>query len=123
MNVTATGNTAVAARPAEDRAQASPARSGRNMPATGKPLPEAAAKAAEISNAASIEKAVEQINAYLRDSRPQIEFQVDQPSGRTVMRVMDAAGDVIRQMPSEEVLKIAATLNGGNGFHSISDLA
>ena len=27
------------------------------MPATGKPLPEAAAKAAEISNAASIEKA------------------------------------------------------------------
>ncbi len=117
MNVTATGPGATARVPVSDRQQAASA-DGKALPVPGKDAPERT----PVSNAASIEKAVEQINAYLRDSRREIEFQVDESSGRTIMRIIDATGEVVRQIPSEEVLKIAAALDA-RGFHGFSDFA
>lgn len=116
MNVMATGTPPAAA--AGGRPQAAPAADGKTLPPAGKAAP-AHAPAMDV---ASIEKAVEQINSYLRDSKRQIEFQMDQASGRTVMRMVDASGQLIRQVPSEVVLAIAAALDS-RGFHSVSDLA
>jgi len=115
MNVTAT----TASHPAPPQPAPDAARpGGSKLPASGKHPPEAAMDA----GTRAIKKAVEQINAYLRDSKREIEFQVDRESGRTIMRVMDASGEVVRQVPSEEVLQIATTLGSG-GFHSIDQLA
>lgn len=118
MNVMATGRFMMPAAPAADRDRAAAAADGNNLPPPGKTAP-AHAPAVDV---ASIEKAVEQINSFLLDSKQQIEFQMDQASGRTVMRMVDASGQLIRQVPSEVVLAIAAALDS-RGFHSVSDLA
>lgn len=118
MNVMAIGINAAAHGPAANPPQTTDAQSGKDLPAAGKPAPQAAA----TGDTLSIEKAVEQINTYLRDSKREIEFHVDRDSGRTIMRITDARGEVVRQVPSEEVLQIATTLGGGN-FHSINRLA
>ena len=54
---------------------------------------------------------VEQIDTYLKDSRRELQFQVDEESGQVIVRVRDAAtGDVIRQIPGEEALRMARAL-------------
>lgn len=54
---------------------------------------------------------VEQIDTYLKDSRRELQFQVDEESGQVVVRVRDAAtGDVIRQIPGEDALRMARAL-------------
>jgi flagellar protein FlaG len=54
---------------------------------------------------------VEQIDTYLKGSRRELQFQVDEESGQVVVRVRDAAtGDVIRQIPGEEALRMARAL-------------
>lgn len=118
MNVMATGINAAAHGPAAKQPQATGTQDGKGLPAAGKPVPQAASD----NSTRAIEKAVEQINAYLRDSKREIEFHVDHDSGRTIMRITDARGEVVRQVPSEEVLQIATTLGGGS-FHSINRLA
>jgi flagellar protein FlaG len=43
-----------------------------------------------------------------------LQFSVDSASGRTVVSVRDmATGDVIRQIPSEEALRLAQALGSG----------
>lgn len=118
MNVMATGSHPVAAAPASGRPQPTHAEGGKDLPPAGKSSP----APAPVMDVASIEKAVEQINTYLRDSMRQLEFQMDPGSGRTIMRMVDASGQLIRQVPSEVVLAIAAALDS-RGFHSVSDLA
>ncbi len=54
---------------------------------------------------------VEQIDTYLKGSRRELQFQVDEESGQVIVRVRDAAtGDVIRQIPGEEALRMARAL-------------
>jgi flagellar protein FlaG len=93
--------TAPAASPATPpRATDAPAATGNATPPAGKELP-----------AVSVAAAIEQIEDFLADSQRQLTFQVDENSGRTVVRVVDpGSGEVIRQFPSEELLQVAATL-------------
>jgi flagellar protein FlaG len=52
-----------------------------------------------------------QIESYLRSVGRQVQFSIDSASGRTVVSVRDAdTGDVIRQIPSEEALRLAQSL-------------
>ena len=45
-----------------------------------------------------------------------LEFRIDQDSGRTVVTVKDkTTGDVVRQIPAEEVLRLAQNLGGKGG--------
>ena len=66
-------------------------------------------------SAASIEQvdeALGNINQYLQNTSTQLSFSVDEATDRSIVTVKDAAtGDVIRQIPSEEVLKFAERLN------------
>jgi flagellar protein FlaG len=62
-----------------------------------------------------------QLESYLRSIGRQVEFSIDSESGRTVVSVRDAnTGDVIRQMPSEEALRIAQAL--GSQSNSLIDV-
>ncbi|MCU7845533.1 MAG: flagellar protein FlaG [Candidatus Thiodiazotropha sp. (ex Monitilora ramsayi)] len=55
-----------------------------------------------------VQAAVEQMKDFAQVMSRQLQFDVDDDSGRTVVRVLDKeSGDVIRQIPSEEVLALA----------------
>ena len=55
-----------------------------------------------------VETAVEQMKDFAQVMSRQLQFSVDDDSGRTVVRVLDKeSGDTIRQIPSEEVLALA----------------
>lgn len=59
----------------------------------------------------SVDEALTQINDFLHSKSRQLNFSVDDDSGRQVIKVTDArSGDVIRQIPTEEVLKISARI-------------
>lgn len=57
---------------------------------------------------ADIEAVAKQLESFLKRVSRSLEFHVDDASGRMVCSVRDAAtGDLIRQIPNEEVLRMA----------------
>ena len=58
-----------------------------------------------------LEDAIESVNDHMRNLQRDIQFSVDDDSGRTIVKVVDGESqEVIRQIPSEEVLAIAKGL-------------
>ncbi|MCV2885469.1 flagellar protein FlaG [Aestuariibacter sp. AA17] len=59
-------------------------------------------------NAGSIEKAVAEISEFVQSNNRSLQFSVDEASKRQVVKVTDSeSGEVIRQIPSEEVLALS----------------
>ena len=59
-----------------------------------------------------LEKGIEEINQNSRIFNTKLSFYIDEPTGRTVIKVSDRETDeVIREIPPIEFLKIAAKLN------------
>jgi len=57
-------------------------------------------------------QAVDDLNQQVRDSRTDLQFKIDEDSGRTVVSIVDAGdGTVLRQMPTEEALRVARALD------------
>jgi flagellar protein FlaG len=55
-----------------------------------------------------IEAVAKQLETFLKNVSRSLEFHVDESSGRMVCSVRDAeTGDLIRQIPNEEVLRMA----------------
>ena len=55
-----------------------------------------------------LEKVAQQMESFLKRVSRSLEFHVDEASGRMVCSVRDAeTGDLIRQIPNEEVLRLA----------------
>ena len=82
---------------------------GKGASANGKALP--AAQAAPPNP--DLERAVRKLNERLAASQRNLSFRVDEGSGRTVISVVDATtNQVIRQIPSEEVLQVSRALEG-----------
>ena len=55
---------------------------------------------------------VEKLNRQIQSLQRELSFSVDEDSGRTVVRVLDSqTNEVVRQIPSEEVLKLARQLD------------
>lgn len=76
---------------------------------------EPAAPSAFAVQADAAVEAVAQLNAFLRHERLNLEFSVDEGSGRVVIRITDTDTDqLVRQIPSEEVLTIARHLAEGS---------
>ena len=66
---------------------------------------------------AELSQAVKQINDFVQDIQRDLEFSVDDDTGRTVIRVFDSKTDeLIRQIPNEEVLELAKNLKETNGL-------
>jgi flagellar protein FlaG len=97
--------------------------SGKNAPAGGNDLPVSAR--ADAATKLNIEDVVRHLAALARDSRRGVRFSVDEASGRTVITVLNATTDeVVRQIPEEEILKIARALRlAQRGSGLIDDLA
>ena len=54
----------------------------------------------------AVKAAVETLNARMKDSSRSLEFSMDDVAKRSVIRVIDkSSGDLIRQLPNEEVLR------------------
>jgi len=55
-----------------------------------------------------LDAVVVSLNDYIESTQREIHFSVDEESGRTVVKVIDSTSDnVIRQIPSEEILAVA----------------
>jgi len=55
--------------------------------------------------------AMEQLNSHLQQSKSELQFQVDKDTGRTIYKVVNPGnGQVLLQVPSEEVLAMARNL-------------
>ena len=79
---------------------------GQATSASGKELPQQAEKAS-VSNV-ELREAVGQINQFVQSVQRDLSFSMDETSGRSVIKVIDSeSGEVVRQIPSEEVLAIA----------------
>lgn len=70
------------------------------------------AEAAEPATAVQTERAVQAINESLKVLSTSLRFEVDGPTGRTVVKVIDGdSGEVLRQIPSEAAIQIARSLD------------
>ena len=59
-----------------------------------------------------LRKAVEKVSSAMLAYSSELNFSIDEDSGRQVVKVLDTTNDkVIRQFPSEEVLRIAKNLD------------
>jgi flagellar protein FlaG len=77
-----------------------------------KPAP----KTPPVDMNAAVRAAAKQIDSYLRSVGREVEFRVDEDTGMTVVTVRETAtGDVIRQIPNEEVLELARRFQKSSG--------
>ena len=82
-----------------------PVNGGEELPPRGKEQP------AEVVDTVDISETVTEINDIIRGIQRDLAFNVDEDSGRTVIRVIDSeSGELIRQIPSESFLAIATHL-------------
>ena len=64
-----------------------------------------------------IESVTRQIDSFLRSQNHNLNFRVDQGSGKMVVTVTDGeTGEVIRQVPGEEALKMAQRIEDMTGL-------
>jgi uncharacterized FlaG/YvyC family protein len=82
---------------------------GNGSPPAGQPAPQAAA--VPVTDILHLQAAVDGVNRFLRDSQRQFLFQIDVKSGKQTLTIVNpATGEVIRQIPSADVLAAAANL-------------
>jgi len=90
-----------------------------SVPASGKPLPKSvAAEPIQVSAEdryqelkAKVELAAASLNDYARSTQRKLHFTVDSELGRPIVHVIDiSTQEVIRQIPSDIVLKLARNL-------------
>lgn len=102
-------------KPAEPkRAVQTPAQGGtapprQSLPGSGETLPPSAA--ASQTDPATITQVVSRLNDYVQTLRRDLVFRVDKDTEKVVVTVVDPEnGEVIRQIPSEEVMAVARAL-------------
>lgn len=65
-------------------------------------------RAARAVPAPKIESVTRQIDSYLRSMNKSLQFSVDKTTGETVVSIRDdETGEIIRQVPGEDALRIA----------------
>ncbi len=91
------------------------------MPVTGRSAPAAASSPSVKGSGGNPAAAAAQVNQHLQQTQPGLKLQVDAGSGRTVYQVIQQdTGEVVLQIPSEEVLGMSRRLRelGGQGQSS-----
>jgi flagellar protein FlaG len=64
-----------------------------------------------------LEKVAQQLQEFMGEMSRSLQFQVDEDSGRDVIKILDkSSGDVIKQYPSEEVLSLVSKLSESAGI-------
>ena len=85
-------------------------------------IPKAAPSTVENRTVEQTTAAVaQQLESYLRSVGRSVQFSIDKQSGETVVSIRDAeTGEMIRQIPSAEALRLAQTL--GTQSNSLIDI-
>lgn len=100
MYVTSVGNLPP---PASGPEPPHPAHSTRTAPSPG---------AVDVPDPAELKEAVETANRMARSSGGSLQFSVDLETGKTLLRIVDTStNQVIRQIPAEEMLVLARSIN------------
>lgn len=64
-----------------------------------------------------VKEAAEKINEFIESMTTDLSFSVDKDTNMTVVKVLEReSGDVIRQIPAEEILEIAKALDALKGL-------
>lgn len=65
-----------------------------------------------VPDAGQLKVAVRKLNDYVQSVQRNLSFSVDKASGETVIKVYDAqTNEVIRQIPADETLRLAASID------------
>lgn len=76
-----------------------------------------AAEPAEEATPAQVETAVQAVNAALATRSVSLQFEIDKDTDKVIVKVVDQAnGVVIRQIPTEEVVRIAKVMGKAPGM-------
>ena len=68
-------------------------------------------------DSAELVRVAEAVNRQIQAAVPNLRFSVDQDTGKTVVRIVDTdTGETIRQVPSEELLAISASIDRLQGL-------
>ncbi|MFJ4430045.1 flagellar protein FlaG [Pseudomonas sp. NPDC089395] len=68
-------------------------------------------------DADKVKDAVSEIEKFLNSTKRNLQFSTDEQSGRIVVKVIvSETGELIRQLPSEEALRIANSLSDVNSL-------
>ena len=71
----------------------------------------------EEKNVESAQKVAQQLQDFVSSLNKNLRFSVDEKSGREVISVVDkASGELIRQIPSEEMLELASRISKAAGL-------
>ena len=63
-----------------------------------------------------LSQAVKQVSEELQKADPQLQMEVDSDLGRVIVKILDGqSGQVIRQIPAQELVNLAKQLKGVNG--------
>lgn len=77
----------------------------------------AAVATAQAGNQNQIKKALEEVSRMVQSLGGSLEFSIDQQTGKTLVRIIDTStNELIRQIPSEEMLTIARSLDKLQGL-------
>lgn len=81
-------------------------------------LPGQSGQVAAVPERANVEEAVAKVKVQIQAiSNNSLDFSIDESSGKTVVRVTDReSGELIRQIPSQEMLDIARSLDRLQGI-------
>ena len=70
----------------------------------------------------ALKAAADQIESYLKSTGRELQFSIDDDTGETVVTVRDkATGDIIRQIPNAEALRLAHAL--GSQRNALIDIS
>jgi flagellar protein FlaG len=79
---------------------------------SGKAVNPAASSSASKASAEEIQRATDDLQQRVSVLAPELQFSVDQSSGRSIIRFTDrATNEVIRQFPSEEALALTKAMD------------
>ncbi len=87
--------------------------------AAGRPrnVPQEASTAAAAPSSDDVLKALDEVRDAVKPVAQSLHFSLDQDTGRTVIKVMDMeTNEMIRQIPSEDILKIAQAIDKLQGL-------
>jgi flagellar protein FlaG len=66
---------------------------------------------------AELEQAVQDIQAFVQSSQRNLDFSIDDSTGKVVVKVIATeSGEVIRQLPTEAALKLAQSLSDASNL-------
>ena len=87
------------------------ASAGTQLPPETSSADIAAQEEAQEVSAEKAKEVVEQLNSHAQSINRNLQFSVDDDSGRTVIKVINSdTAELVRQIPSEEVLRLSETI-------------